>query len=488
MKYTFIDTEGSVNVSSGLKTVGLVVTDEAFNVVEKREVYIDLDYDGTKREGSDIKYENRFNQMYCILRDYLTAPDSVVIGFDVLADVKNINAACERNKTHSLTFDFFDVQQLYMRVVPNGRKQSLAACVKALGIREFFRFHTSKADAYATARVLQKLCERANATVAQLMEKYPDITGHAEGYMAQYNVPSVGHTYANSVLNAFKIRMDFPLLYFTKKIGVVRSDGRREGVSIYYDVVLDRLFWDRHPHRGVGKAKEDSLVFGEFEALCARGEEKLKEEQPDFYAADAPLIKEKFVVSYECVACINGDTLTLLHGNKYLKSVSDENWYVKALFKKGVDPEATIRRFYTADSFERNLRRNTKWNYGDRDKAVTVNTTPFDAVQLQEGDALYLPRVYASVLTNEFGDSEIVACDKTHFGFAKAKQIVDIDALSLPDKAVRLIAQDVNGNVFGYIPTVRKIKFPMFDCVYELPLLIQRKLPNGFLKANGDKA
>lgn len=481
MKYVFIDTEGGVNQSSGLKSCGIVVTDESFNIERQREVFIDMNRDGSKREATDIKRNIPFNQMYCILRDYLTDKDSYVFGFSVLSDVMNIDQACERNKMPALTYDFFDVQKLCRVLLPEAQQFTLEGCVNALGITEQFTYHRSKEDARATARVLQKLCELKNMTVAQFIESYPHFTGRTQGFMGKYNLPEAGHTYANSSVGMFKIRIDLPLLYYKKKIGAMRTDGARDGVGIYYDVILDKLFKDRHPHRGVAKARNDCLVFGEFGKLRQRGLNKLEREESDFYKADAQLTVSKFVVSYECVGCIDEGTLTLLHGNTYLKQASDENKYVDKVLKKGVNPDKMIRKYYTADTFEQTLRRNTKWNYGDRNKEIQLDTVPFDDVQPQEGDGLYLPRVYASVLTNEFGNGEIVACRKEHFGYAANQQVIDIDSLQLADKSVRLVTRDNDGNVWGFIPVTGKVTFPLFDCKYELPMLIMRQLPKDTL-------
>lgn len=482
MQYVFIDTEGGVDQESGLKTFGIVVMDGNFNVKRSgRDVYIDINTDGSKREESEIKAERQFNRMYWILREYLTEKDTYVLGFDVINDVKNLNEACERNKTKPLTFNFFDVQLLYMHVFKLNKKPKLEACVRYLHIDGKFRFHTSKSDAMATARVMQKLCEKNGKTIAQFIESHPEFTGRAEGYMAKFNIPEQGHTYQNSLMKMFKIRIDFPLLYFKKQIGAINWHGRKDGVVFYYDVILDRLYQDRHKHkqRGVGEARDDCLVFGDFDNLLERGKEKLSKEQPEFCAAPAELTVQKFIVSYECVACVEAGTLTLLHGNEYLRQVSDENGYVNTLLKNGVDPDEMIRKYYTADTFIQTLRRNTKFNYGDRQSKITVDAIPLERVPTEEGDEIYLPRVYASVLTDEFGDGEIVACCKEHFGYAPAKDgftAVDIDGLTLPDAAIKLVVRDKSGNVFGFIPVVGKVKFPTFDCVYEIPMLIRRKL------------
>lgn len=476
MKYVFIDTEGGVNVESGLKTFGFVVMSEEFITLQKQEVYIGMNVDGSKREDGEIKSELQFIQMYDTIADCLTNQDSYVIGFDVLHDVQNINQACERYKTPPLTFDFFDVQKLYQHLFPKSNQPRLEQCVNALGITEQFQYHTSESDAYATAKVMQKLCERTNMTVGQLIEQYPQFGGHAETYMASYWAEGKARTMQNSSVDLFKIRLDFPLLYFKKKIGAIREDGIRDGVCIFYDVLLDKLFKDRHPHKdSVTQVREFSPLFSQLGKLIGQGKARLRERERAFYEAQEPLIIRKYFVSYECVGTINNCLLSIRHGNKYLKQVSDENKYVKMVLESKVDPNQMIRRFYTGETFEQTMRKNAKWNYGDKNNEIVLDDVPAEEVQLLDGDAMYLPRAYAGVLTGKFSDNDIVACSKEHMDFASAQHVVDIESLNLADKSIKLVVQNTDG-VFGFIPTIHKVKFPMFNCTYELPLLIKRQL------------
>ncbi|MCH5156440.1 MAG: hypothetical protein J1G02_01020 [Clostridiales bacterium] len=478
MQYVFIDTEGSVNVKSGLKTFGFVVTDENFAILREKEVYIDLNRDGSRHVNSDIKSERHFNTVYCILRDYLTAQDSYVIGFSVYNDVKNIDQACERYKTPPLSFDFFDVQGLYKRLFPDTKQFTLASCVQALGIDSEFKYHLSLEDARATMKLMQEICKRHNMTVAQFIEQYPEFTGHTQMYMAKFQVADITHTIEHSSAELFKIRLDFPLLCFKKKIGALLDNGSRDGVCYYYDVAMDKLYPDRHPHKAA-KVQEFTPVYAQLGRLKALGMRKLRKEASTFYYATEPLTVKRFFVSYECVGSINDGTLTILFGNDYLTRISNKNKYVDMLSRNEVNPYNIIQTFYNAESFEQTMRKNAKWNYGDKDPAIVLDAVCVEEVQLQQEDRLYLPRAYAGVLTGKFGNNEIIACLNEHRQFASAQKVLDIDSLHLDDKCIKLIVKDANG-VYGYIPTTRKVQFPMFDCVYELPFIVRRRMPNDF--------
>ncbi|MDE7380251.1 MAG: hypothetical protein K2N14_04280 [Clostridia bacterium] len=477
MKYTFIDTEGDINQGGGLRTFGFIVTDENFNILEdSRDVWLNTREDKNGETFHRSKYDIRFNRMYCILRDYMTRNIEYVVGFAVQNDVDRINAACERFKTKPLSYKFFDVQMLYKAAF--GKDSSLGQCVTDLGIEEEFKYHQSKEDARATMYVMQKLCSKLGLTLPQCIERYADFTGKSEMYMSQLKRDEKIENLHSCLAHGFKIRVDFPLIRFKKNIGPKNNDGKHEGVCYFYDLTLDKLFPDRHPHKAA-KVRNDSLIHPRFFAEAKRrGLKMLETEDENFYNSKANLGVQNFFVSYEFMGEITDDgKLIFKHGAKELKTIDRRNNYVSMLNRKGLLSDRLISKYYNAQTFKPSMMKNAKWNYGDKNPEIQVDEgVPFDSVKLGTDDVLYLPRAFEYVLTGKVGDNALIVCKKEHTQFAVAQKTVDIDTLSLPDKSIKLIAVDKEGNAFAYIPCKRNIYCVAFDCTYELPLLICRKI------------
>lgn len=480
MKYIFIDTEGQVNAYKGLKTFGYVLTDETFEIGKKREIYIQINPDGTQREISETKSEVPFNKAYSILRDNIIASD-YVIGFAVRHDVDNINAACERFKTPPLDYKFFDVQKLYAKIYKPSKQMSLKACVNALEIDGRFHYHTSKADAYATALVLKKICEANSLTLAECIENNPVCVGYTEKYKAHFLSDAKTESLESSAAGMFKIRVDFPLVCFKKQIGATRNDGFKDGVCYYYDLTLNKLFRDRHPHQ-VAKAKQGCLIEPYFDEAISCGKQKLEEECAEFYNADAALKTGKYVVSFEFVGTIDNSVLYFKYGEKYLKQINRKNKYAHMLGSAGLLSDGLLRRYYDKDTFVKAMCKNAKWNYGDKNPQIQIENVPtYGAIISKEGDEWFLPRVYEYVLTQKIGRNGILACKSEHIPFAVADKVIDIDSLPVGDKDIKIIVQNDDGQAFAFIPCVKSIRCNTFGCSYDLPLLIRRKLDDNYL-------
>lgn len=478
MNYLFFDTEGKVNHAKGLKSFGFVLADSDFNVLDRKDIFISITEDGKLKETSNIKAEIPFNQVYDTISNYLTDPNTYVLGFDVVEDVDSVNTACLRNKKAPLKYDFFDVQQLFMDVFNPERVLTLENCVRSLQIEGQFEYHRSEVDAYATMLVMQAICKHLNLSIEQCIEKYDDCKGYADKYKRYLKIDEKVISLETCRVENFKIRVDLPLIEFKKNVGAINEEGKRDGVCYIYDLALNMMFKDRHPHQ-VAMADKNSLVKRFFWQAQNKGIEKLQRVDAEFANSQEWMRVRRCIVSYEFLGSISQGELKLLFGERYLKTIGRRNKYARMLSERNIEPQNVVKRFYIAQTFLQAMMKNAKWNYGDKNPDIQVENTPkFTDVQ-QDGDELFVPRAFEYMLSERIGVNQVIACRQEHKQFAKGAQVVDLDALNLSDKNIQLVTKDGDGNVYAFIPCKCSVRCELYNCQYELPLVIRRKLSSG---------
>jgi len=188
MKYTFFDIE-CANCFQGrgkICSFGYVVTDEAFNIIEREDILIDphskfhLAGRGN-RPGIVLAYNEeefksapRFPHFYKRIRELLTDENSIIFGFSVLSDAGYIKSECERYKKEIFDYDFIDVQRIFTDMHSLNNTPSLLHAAESFDSHETQDVHKSDDDAYLTLKVLMGMCEKEKLSPMQLIEKYPN--------------------------------------------------------------------------------------------------------------------------------------------------------------------------------------------------------------------------------------------------------------------------------------------------------------------------
>ena len=195
MKYLFFDIEcaGVYKEVAKICAFGYCLTDESFNVLEKRDLLMNPQgrFHLTDRKGENgiilpYKYEDfkkyptfveYADSLYALLQD----KDTLVLGHAVMNDVKYLNLETKRFHLPSFSFSFMDTQFLYMhRVNDFSRQFGLGAIVKDLQID--FVAHRAVDDAYATMKIAEALCKEENCTLSRLLKKYNVSVGSIADY------------------------------------------------------------------------------------------------------------------------------------------------------------------------------------------------------------------------------------------------------------------------------------------------------------------
>ena len=120
MKYLFFDIEGACPKLSTIATLGYVLTDENFSVIEREDILMNpaskYDWYVLKNLLSYTKAElakhPKFSAHYEKIKSLLEDGETVVCGYSIVNDLKYLNSECKRYSLPPLRFSFLDVQTL----------------------------------------------------------------------------------------------------------------------------------------------------------------------------------------------------------------------------------------------------------------------------------------------------------------------------------------------------------------------------------------
>lgn len=167
---------------SSICSVGVVVADESFNVLSRRNIWINpktkYNLNGTRENvGIDLHLDKAlldaspdFAEVYPELKRLLTAPDMLVLGHAVDADVRMLNAACDRYKLPGIDFRFVCSQLLYKMYRGDKDVKGLNKIAADIGVE--FQQHNSEEDAYASMMTMKFLVGDSGLSVDELIDKY----------------------------------------------------------------------------------------------------------------------------------------------------------------------------------------------------------------------------------------------------------------------------------------------------------------------------
>lgn len=167
---------------SSICSVGVVVADESFNVLSRRNIWINpktkYNLNGTRENvGIDLHLDKAlldaspdFAEVYPELKRLLTAEDTLVLGHAVDADVRMLNAACDRYKLPGIDFRFVCSQLLYKMYRGDKDVKGLNKIAADIGVE--FQQHNSEEDAYASMMTMKFLVGDSGLRVDELIDKY----------------------------------------------------------------------------------------------------------------------------------------------------------------------------------------------------------------------------------------------------------------------------------------------------------------------------
>ena len=477
MEFLFIQVDGNMNnsIADGIRTFSYMLLSEDFSVLAYKSVAINSGTSVTDRYFMG-KEDLPFNRQYGQLKDVLTVPERIVFGYGVGYSVCALERACERFKLPSLDVTMFDIQRLYRLLYPSAHKPTLHEAAETLGVtcKDMPDFDHK---VQLAAAVMQSICSEWHITLPQCIQKYrSQAMGYTKRYMPYwYADVERGATLKSSSVGSFKVRVDFPVISFQKKMGSLREDGYHDSVVLYYDHTLRKWFQDRHPHRAA-KALPDSLIADSFPAARADGRRMIENTAAWFTNVPSPMKTNDYIVSYEFLGSIKNGMLQFDFHPNALHEIERRNRYARMLKERGVDPADAIKRYYTAQTFEKAMRRNKKWEYGDKTPTISLPAPPEMSFSAFADDEIYLPRVYENLLTGKIDGYRVTACPSEHLAFAQGKNVEAIENRKNVPQDIKLIVADENGAEYGMVAFLGRVHCTLFDADYVLPLLAMKQL------------
>lgn len=204
MRYVFYDVECSncFNGEGKICSFGYVITDEDFNLIDKRDLVMNpaSRFYLRRKEGRPeielayteeyFKSQPKFDAFYEKIRDLLEEPDQIVMGHSILNDVKHLAYQCKRYKLPCINYRFGDSQLIYKKFVQNGPQVGLARICEEYDIVPE-HLHRSDDDAWATMEFVRKICMQKHVSLYKLLADNPELTGEIIDFEITMNGVSV---------------------------------------------------------------------------------------------------------------------------------------------------------------------------------------------------------------------------------------------------------------------------------------------------------
>jgi len=176
MKYLFFDIEcASSRNSSKMCSLGYVLSDENFNIIETDDIMMnpkgEWDFYALEHILAHDKeyYESfpSFEQHYDKIKGLFDG--AVGIGHAVINDVRFLNNDCRRYKLPCIDFTFYDGADIYKAFENAKDTKSLAKVSAILGSHTQGEKHESKEDALLVYEYIREICKRLGTNLDGLL-------------------------------------------------------------------------------------------------------------------------------------------------------------------------------------------------------------------------------------------------------------------------------------------------------------------------------
>lgn len=195
MKYLFFDTEcaNCFDRKGKLFSIGFVLTDAAFNIIEPREdLLINPDapfdwYVAKKMMAYDkriFRTKPKFDEIFPRLKSLLDG--AVAVGFNAATDVVYLLDECDRYKLDPPKIKFFDVQQLEQKMSKEPNVCKLSTAYERWCKLPAHDAHRSDMDAEMTMDVARALCAELGTDMDGAVAANPEFSGETDGFFYAY--------------------------------------------------------------------------------------------------------------------------------------------------------------------------------------------------------------------------------------------------------------------------------------------------------------
>ena len=182
MKYLSVDLEAcNMFVRGSVFSVGMVLADENFNIIFKRNYWINplcrfvmkfrkpIDFGVTK---ADLEDKPTFADVRDEIAAYLEDKDTIVMAHSANNDMFMFNEACRRARVKPFAFRFICTQMIYSAVYDVENGVGLDKVSVELGRTSEFTHHQADDDAEMALYLLQYCMEQKGLTYQELIKRY----------------------------------------------------------------------------------------------------------------------------------------------------------------------------------------------------------------------------------------------------------------------------------------------------------------------------
>ena len=188
MKYLFFDIEAANSYVGGSKicSFGYVLTDSKFNILEKEDIFINpkgkFKLTGRRNQKDFyLKYSEEFfrtqptfDLQYPKIRDLLSNPDCLIIGYSVLNDIKMLRDETNFWELELINFKCYDAQNIFSDFSNIPQRISLDLVNDLLETKHNQeKKHDSLSDALLTMDITKAMCKALEISLEELINLCP---------------------------------------------------------------------------------------------------------------------------------------------------------------------------------------------------------------------------------------------------------------------------------------------------------------------------
>ena len=186
MKYLSVDLEAcNTFVKGSVFSVGMVLADEDFNIIFKRNYWINplcrfamkfrkpIDF---KIKKEDLEDKPTFAEIREEIAGYLEDPDTIVMAHSANNDMFMFNEACKRARVKPFKMEFICTQMIYSAVYDVENGIGLDKVAVQLG-RDQFTHHQADDDAEMALYLLKHCMEKLGVTYPEMIKRLGITTG-----------------------------------------------------------------------------------------------------------------------------------------------------------------------------------------------------------------------------------------------------------------------------------------------------------------------
>lgn len=197
MRYLFFDIECCNG--RDICEFGYVITNEAFEQLEIRDITINPDkpFNLTGRVNQrdvylhypESEYYNspKFTSYYDEIKQIIEYPDQIIVGHAINNDAIFLRNACNRYGLTNIDFRFNDSQKMFQEYFNVHRRVSLENAGEIFEVEKPQYSHKSDDDSLLTMRFVQKMCEKMEASLPELIDLCPSCSGKIMNGVISYD-------------------------------------------------------------------------------------------------------------------------------------------------------------------------------------------------------------------------------------------------------------------------------------------------------------